>query len=190
MIVIGLGNPGERYRYTRHNVGFMVIDHLAERCGIPLKKKLFRPVRTGEGLYRGKSLLLVKPLTFMNRSGEILPWLLEKYRGKTSEILIIADHLDLPNGSLRLREKGSSGGQRGLNSIIEFLETKDFPRLFIGIGRPREGTTVVDHVLGEAQGEESAVLEAACRRAAEAVLDLLETPIHRVMNDINRRKVD
>ncbi|MBN2508728.1 MAG: aminoacyl-tRNA hydrolase [Spirochaetales bacterium] len=190
MIVIGLGNPGTEYTGTRHNIGFRVVDALSERTGIPLKKQFLRPLKIGKGFYRGKSLFLVKPLTYMNRSGDIIPWLLAYTAAEPQDLLVVADHLDLPPGCLRLRPSGSSGGQKGLQSIISVLGSGMFSRLMVGIGRPEDGSSIPDYVLGEPDAAEAALLNPVVTEAADQILRLLEEPIHRVMNDVNRRKTE
>ena len=190
MIVIGLGNPGTEYAETRHNAGYKVIDALSFYSGIRLKKKFLRPAYIGKGFYRGKSLFLVKPLTYMNRSGDVIPWILESCHANPAEIVVIADHLDLEPGRLRLRSSGSSGGQKGLESIISVLSTNEFPRMMVGIGRPADGTKIHDYVLGVPDDGSTAVLEAAYLRAAEHILRLVDEPIDRVMNDVNRRNIE
>ena len=187
LIVIGLGNPGRRYEKTRHNAGFLAVDILAERLSVSLKKRPFRPVETAEGGYNGKSIVLVKPLTFMNRSGDIIPWTFKRYLPDREKIIVIADHLDIPCGTLRLKRSGSSGGQKGLQSIINALGHSDFSRMYIGVGRPTDGVSVVDHVLGIPENGENDMFLDAIGKAADGILRLLEEPIEKVMNDVNRR---
>ncbi|MHB8422135.1 MAG: aminoacyl-tRNA hydrolase [Leptospirales bacterium] len=156
--VVGLGNPGNEYQKTRHNAGKIFLDHLSERLGIPFchQKSL---VQWGEGEWKGERLLLVFPLTYMNLSGEIVPWLKMKGVALPGELLVLSDDLDLPLGTLRFREKGRSGGQKGLESLISRIGSDQIARIRIGIGRPVSGQNVSDYVLGVLHQEERTVLE-------------------------------
>jgi PTH1 family peptidyl-tRNA hydrolase len=187
-VVFGLGNPGGRYAGTRHNVGFRVVDALADRLGVAFKKKLFHSYSLGKGTHEGRSLYLVKPLTFMNTSGRAVREALRETGGSVSEMLVVCDSLDLSPGSLRFRLKGSSGGQKGLESIIQSLGTEEFMRLSIGIGRPNYKGQVIAHVLGTPRREEEELIGEAVQKAAGAVLVLLTEGPARVMNTTNRRE--
>jgi len=177
MLVIGLGNPGRRFENTRHNAGFWTIDLLSRAASIPLHRKLFRPYSLGMGRKAIPPLYLVKPLTFMNRSGEVFP-----------RLLLIYDNLDLPPGTCRMKVKGSGGGQKGMASIIDALGTDRFVRIAIGIGRP-EGpdTDAVRYVLGHPGTDDKARIMEACARAAQGVLRIPEVGMDRVINEINAR---
>ncbi|MHB1286252.1 MAG: aminoacyl-tRNA hydrolase [Leptospirales bacterium] len=158
--IIGLGNPGIEYQKTRHNAGKIFLDYLSERLGIPLSHQ--KPlVQWGEGIWMGERVLLVFPLTYMNLSGEIVPWL--KMKGVTlpGDLMVLSDDLDLPLGTLRFRQKGQSGGQKGLGSFISRVGSDQIARIRIGIGRPFIGQNVSDYVLGVLHQEEMAVLENA-----------------------------
>ncbi len=167
-LVIGLGNPGQRYHGTRHNVGFATIDAAARELGVKLRQPLFRRVILG----RGPNVALAKPLTFMNRSGEALPFLLPWSGVEPSRLVVVCDNLDLPPGSVRLKRGSSSAGHRGVASIIQRLDGAEFWRLFIGIGRPGPGEDVVRHVLGVPGPDEQAKLERAIEHGARAVAHL------------------
>jgi PTH1 family peptidyl-tRNA hydrolase len=186
--VVGLGNPGERYSGTRHNVGYMVVDALARRLGVSFKKKIFRSYSSGKGTHEGRSLHLVKPLSFMNNSGRAVREALRETRGALSEMLVVCDSLDLSPGTIRLKLKGSSGGQKGLQSIIQSLGTEDFMRLSIGIGRPRQKEKVIAHVLGSPRRHEEELIASAVEKAAQAALLLLTEGPARVMNEVNRKE--
>jgi PTH1 family peptidyl-tRNA hydrolase len=170
---------------TRHNAGFMAVDELCAKAAISLKKPWLRSYALGEGVWEGRRVCAAKPLTFMNRSGEVVPRILSRFSLKPENLLVLCDTMDLPAGALRLKTKGSSAGQKGLKSIISVLETEDFMRLYIGVGRPAPGTDVLSHVLGMPEGEEAAAIALASGRAAQAVLRLLAEPPESVMNEIN-----
>ncbi len=182
-LVVGLGNPGSKYAGTRHNVGFMVVDRLARRNGIEITKKQCNAL-SGLGTIAGHRVCLAKPQTFMNLSGEAVSCLARFYKVAPRDLLVIYDERDLPVGRIRLREKGSAGGHRGLQSIIGMLGTSDIPRLRIGIGRP-EAIDAVEHVLGSFSAEERPLMEEALNRAAEAVEAVLAEGMDAAMNRYN-----
>lgn len=183
--LVGLGNPGREYEKTRHNVGFRVIDRLSGKCGIPLKMTKWQAL-LGEGKIDGEKFLLVKPLTYMNRSGEAVQKVLHWYKLSLEELLVVYDDLDLPVGKLRLREKGSAGGHNGMKSIIAHLGSDSFKRIRIGIGRPPEGMQVPDYVLSPFSKGESALVDQSLAKAAEAVRLWAKTPFAQVMNQYNQ----
>lgn len=168
-IVVGLGNPGSRYADTRHNVGWMVLDRLADRAGLVGRAK----ARDGAAVVRGRAdgldLVLVKPTTFMNLSGIAVRKALARERVPLPDLLVVVDDFALPLGRLRLRQEGSAGGHNGLRSIIAELETQRFARLRVGIGEPARDA--VDHVLSRFHPDERALLEQVLDAAADAVLD-------------------
>jgi len=184
-IVIGLGNPGSRYRDTRHNVGFMVLDRLAECLDAAFSQEKYggliaRTVRAGA------PLLLVKPLTFMNNSGDCVARVVRYTEADLRDVLIVADDVNLPLGKLRLRKSGSAGGHNGLKSITERLGAEEFPRLRIGVGLDKSPSgDLVQHVLGAFSAEEKPQRDEAVGRAAEAVLAYLDEGIARAMNAFN-----
>lgn len=176
MIILGLGNPGSKYEGTRHNVGFTVTDRLAAFFHTSLRKRCFRPYRQA----RIKDSLIIQPLTYMNRSGSVV-----KYLNKDKQLIVVCDQLDLPAGMIRLRSKGSSAGQRGLQSIIEAFGSTEFVRVYIGIGRPSGGQSVVDYVLSESDDPR---LEEGIAKATEALKSLLEgRSVAEVMDEYNRK---
>jgi peptidyl-tRNA hydrolase, PTH1 family len=187
-VVVGLGNPGERYADTRHNVGFKVVDALAAGLGVAFKKKLFHSYYVGKGSHGGKSLYLVKPITFMNNSGKAVREALRETGLSASDMLVVCDTLDLSPGALRLRLQGSSAGQKGLQSVIQSLGTEEFMRLSIGIGRPSHKGQVVTHVLGAPNRQDEELIAGALDRAERAVLLLLTDGPTRAMNEVNRRE--
>ncbi|MDQ0285326.1 PTH1 family peptidyl-tRNA hydrolase [Desulfofundulus luciae] len=188
-LVVGLGNPGPEYAGTRHNVGFMVVDRLARDLGITVDRVFLRAL-VGQGQVAGQSLVLAKPLTYMNRSGEAVAALLNWYRLTPAHLLVVSDDLDLPTGRLRLRKSGGHGGHKGLRSIIELAGSREFPRLRVGIGRPAgPGHEVVDWVLGRFTEEESPLIEKAVADASKAVQVALTRGLDAAMNLFNAGRV-
>ena len=182
-IIVGLGNPGPRYRDTRHNVGFGCIDLLAERWGVAVKDRR-RTTVLGQGYHDGMPVVLAKPRTFMNLSGESVAYLLARFGGRPADLVIVYDEMALPLGRIRLRARGSDAGHNGIKDIIRNVRTVDFPRLRIGIGGP--GTSgSVEHVLGRFSDEEKPAVDAAIARAADAVECLLAEGINIAMNRYN-----
>jgi len=190
-LVVGLGNPGQAYAAHRHNVGFWCVKRLARNWGIRFKSS--RWARVGEGQVDGQPVVLAKPRTFMNRSGDAVASLLQRYNLSPQQMLVICDDLELPAGRIRLRPRGSDGGHNGLRDIIYAIESEDFPRLRIGIGRPRTAAgepvthplVVAKYVLGEPEPEEQEALEAAVEQAAEAVACILREGLAAAMNRYN-----
>lgn len=185
---MGLGNPGERYAGTRHNVGFRVVDELARRLGITFRKKVFRSYSIGKGMHGSSPLLLVKPLTFMNDSGRAVREALRETGGTPADLLVVCDSLDLSPGNCRFRLDGSSGGQKGLQSVINALGTDAFKRLVVGIGRPTHKGQVIGHVLAAPKKDEAALIDEAVVEAADAVLLLMDAGPMKVMNEYNRKE--
>jgi PTH1 family peptidyl-tRNA hydrolase len=169
-LIVGLGNPGQQYTQTRHNAGFRVVDELAERLGWRWAASRERALVT-EGVTGGQKLILVKPTTYMNESGRAVGPLLRFYKLDLNDLLVICDDLDLPVGRLRVRERGSPGGQHGMESVIAHVGSPNFARLRIGIGRPANGRmSISDYVLGIPPAEDRAALAESEARAAEAAL--------------------
>lgn len=165
----------------------MAVDALCAKAAISLKKPWLRAFCLGEGVYEGRRVCAAKPLTFMNNSGSVVPRILSRFSLSPENLLVICDTMDLPPGTLRLKTRGSSAGQKGLKSIISVLGTEDFMRIYIGVGRPGPGVTVISHVLGTADEGDARAIAAAAERAALAVLKLLATPPEGVMNEVNTR---
>lgn len=183
-LIVGLGNPGKKYEATRHNMGFMVLDLLAEKLGTSFVEKKKHNAMVASALHDGEKLLLAKPLTFMNASGEAVRSLCDYYDVAVEDLVILVDDLTLDPGVLRIRPKGSSGGQNGIASIIEHLGTKEFARIKMGIGKPNFGDAI-SHVLGQFSDEEWDAVEPAIYKASEAVLYLLKEGTHKTMNEYN-----
>lgn len=183
-LIAGLGNPGERFAGTRHNAGFMVIDKILEKLRGTFSEKPYHNTVVWEGRCKGSKLLLQKPLTFMNLSGEAVELIARKNKVSSAEILVIFDDMDLPLGRIRIRDGGSSGGHNGVESIINELGSADFARVRIGIGRG-EPDTQIDHVLSEFADEEKKVFDQIVDTAAEAVKLILYRNIPEAMNKYN-----
>lgn len=186
-LIVGLGNPGEAYAGTRHNIGFMVVDRLAAALDIAVGSSMFQ-AQVGQGRIDCEKVILVKPQTYMNLSGEAVGALLRWFKLSPADLLVIYDDLDLATGKLRLRPGGGSGGHKGMQSIIDALQTDNFARLRIGIGRPPEpGEAAIDYVLGRFHGEEAKNLEDVLDLAQEAVICTVSKGINQAMNLYNRR---
>jgi peptidyl-tRNA hydrolase, PTH1 family len=184
-LFVGLGNPGKQYEKTRHNIGFEVIDSLSEKLNIPLDRAKFQGIY-GIGHVNGEKVFLLKPLTYMNLSGESLRPLMNYYDINHDELTVIFDDLDLPVGKIRLRQKGSSGGHNGIKSIIAHLGTQEFNRIRVGIDRPPSGMKVPDYVLGRFTKEEQALLEDVVLKCTNACEQWLSKPFLQVMNEFNQ----
>jgi PTH1 family peptidyl-tRNA hydrolase len=185
-LIVGLGNPGPEYAATRHNVGFRCLNHFARTHGIRFDGKQGQ-ARTGTGRIAGGSVVLARPQTYMNRSGESVDRLVRRHKLSLDNLIVIHDDLDLPPGKIRLSFGAGAGGHKGIASIIDCLDSRDFIRLRVGIGRP-DGVAeaeVVDYVLGGFSAEEEPLLEEAVGRAGEALLGLLEDGLTAAMNQFN-----
>lgn len=183
-IIIGLGNPGREYEKTKHNVGFMAVDELASSLGIEMRKNKFQALY-GEASVKGEKIVLVKPMTYMNLSGQSVRQVLDWYKPSLEEWAVAFDDMDLPVGNIRLREKGSSGGHNGIKSIIANLGAQEFLRVKIGVGRPEAGVTVVDHVLTGFPKADRPKLEEAIQKALHALKTYIESDFQTAMNRYN-----
>ncbi len=184
-LIAGLGNPGDPYENTRHNAGFRVIDELAERGNFPVQKLKFHAL-TNTAVIGGQGVLVMKPVTFMNLSGEAVGEAARFYKIPPDHVLVVSDDVDLPLGKLRIRKSGSAGGHNGLKSIIQHLGTDQFPRLKVGVGhKPHPDYDMADWVLGKLQGEDKKAMDQAAQRAAQAVECLLAHGIDKAMNQYN-----
>jgi PTH1 family peptidyl-tRNA hydrolase len=183
-IVVGLGNPGDEYINTRHNMGFKVIDSVSKSLNIEVKQRKFGG-RFGSGEFSDDKLILLKPWQFMNRSGQAVATALGFYKLSVKDLLVITDDMDLEPGRIRIRAKGSAGGHNGLADIIEKLGTNNFARCRIGIGRSSKDDAV-DHVLDKPAKEEEPLLAEAIERARKAVFCWIEYGTEKTMNEFNR----
>jgi PTH1 family peptidyl-tRNA hydrolase len=186
-LVVGLGNPGKQYERTRHNVGWMVVDRCCERRGIEPAKKSFEARYAFHGVGR-EQVAFVKPLTYMNLSGEAVRAFADFYKVAPEEILVVCDDMALPLGQLRIRAGGSSGGQKGLESTIRMLGTDRFPRLRVGIGAPPPYMDAADWVLGKLAGDEAKTIAEAVEKAADAVDCWLREGVEKAQQRFNARE--
>jgi PTH1 family peptidyl-tRNA hydrolase len=186
-VFIGLGNPGTEYTETRHNAGFWAAEKLAHKTGASFKKAFLSPYLIAKTVFKGTEVLIIKPLTYMNKSGIVHKAVAGKYGLEPSDIYTACDNLDLKPGSAKLKLKGSAGGHNGLKSIIDELGTELFPRFFIGIGHPGNKEDVIDFVLSEPPDDEKKAVMEAAEKTAEAFLGILEDGPEKVMNMFNRK---
>lgn len=184
-LLVCLGNPGEKYENTRHNVGYMVADEIGERCRAPIQKLRFKAL-TDLVTISGQKVLVMKPVTFMNLSGEAVRPAADFYKIPPDHVLVISDDTALAPGRLRIRKGGSAGGHNGLKNIIQHLGTDQFPRIRVGVGqKPHPDYDLADWVLGKFVGEDKKTIDAAIKRAADAVECLLADGPDAAMNRFN-----
>ena len=181
-LIVGLGNPGKKYEHTRHNMGFEVIDALSDISKIDVDKEVFDGL-LGRGKIFDKDVMLFKPTTYMNLSGRAVSQVVNYFKIDISDVIVICDDMALQPGTIRLRLKGSSGGQKGLQNIIELLGTDEFKRIRIGIGEPE--FDAVDYVLGKPLKEELPLIEEAINNAVEAIKEAIKSDFDRAMNKFN-----
>lgn len=190
LVIVGLGNPDDKYQGTRHNVGFDVIDLLAEKYNIAVDTKKHRAY-IGKGIVGGQKVILAKPQTYMNLSGESVRSLVEYYKvDPETELLIIFDDISLDVGQLRIRKKGSAGGHNGIKNIIANLGTSVFQRIKVGVGEKPKGYDLADYVLGRFSKEERELIKEGFECAAEAVAMITAGEIDQAMNKYNRKRKD
>jgi len=189
-LIVGLGNPGKTYAHNRHNIGFQCLNHFARLHSIRFDRRQCQ-ARVGIGKVRGEKLLLARPGTFVNLSGQSVAGLVHKYNIPLSDLLVIYDDLDLPLGKIRLRQSGSSGGHKGMNSIISALGSEDFPRIRVGIGRPQaeeqsiSEDAIVNYVLSDFSPQEEAIIKSVIIKVAEAIDCFLTQGIEAAMSKFN-----
>lgn len=183
-LIIGLGNPGREYKDTRHNIGFMLVDHLAEKLNARGMKVQSKAIVIS-ALYEERKIILAKPQTYMNLSGQSVQGLLHFYKIPFENLLVAHDDLDIPFGTIRIRPTGGPGGQRGMADTIEQLGTKDFPRLRLGIGRPPGRMQAKDYVLQNFSKEDAKFLPEILSRASEAALEFVMNGLNSAMNKFN-----
>ena len=186
-IIVGLGNPGKQYEFTRHNAGYLCLDYLAAKYGIKLNRIKFKGL-VGEGTVAGEKAVLLKPTTFMNLSGESVLSAMQFYKADLSDLLVVYDDISLPLGSLRIRERGSSGGHNGMKNIIYLLGQDDFSRIRLGISDPGE-SDLTDYVLEEFSKEDLKIFAACVEEAADAISHIVRGDIQTAMNLYNKRGI-
>ena len=184
-LIVGLGNPGRRYADSRHNLGFKCVDHMARTWGISLRERRSKAV-LGQGDLGEVPVVLAKPRTFMNLSGEGVSYLLTRFAAKPEDLVVIYDEMDLPPGTIRIRPTGSAAGHNGVQSIIDAIATQQFPRVRMGIGTPPEGIDGIKYVLEPFSAEEGVVVREAVAIASEAVACMIQEGIDVAMNRFNR----
>lgn len=186
-VIVGLGNPGNKYENTRHNIGFRTIDAISKKYGIRVDRVKYKAL-VGEGEIGGEKVMLVKPQTFMNLSGESVREIVQWYKLPVENIIVIYDDADLAVGTIRIRPNGSSGTHNGMKSIIYQLQSDKFPRIRIGIGKAPDEWDLADYVLGRFANEEAADIDEAVIRAANAVEALITSGVDAAMNLYNGEK--
>ncbi|MDE6924205.1 MAG: aminoacyl-tRNA hydrolase [Acetatifactor sp.] len=187
-IIAGLGNPGRDYENTRHNIGFDVIDRLADQENIGVLEKKHKAI-IGKGMIAGEKCILAKPQTFMNLSGESVRALLDYYKAdETADLIVISDDISLDVGQIRIRKKGSAGGHNGLKNIIAHLGHDSFMRVKMGVGEKPRGWDLADYVLGHFSPSEREIMDEAAERAADAVRMMIAEDVDVAMNEYNRKQ--
>lgn len=184
-VIVGLGNPGARYAETKHNIGFITVDYLAEKLGIKINKIKHKAI-IGEGSIGGEKVLLVKPQTFMNLSGQSVMDIVNFYKVAASNLIVIYDDIDLPVGKVRIRPNGSSGTHNGMRNIIYLVNNQEFPRVRIGVGKQPDYMDLADYVMTRFNNEERPLIEEAIKRSAAAVEEIVKSGINIAMNQYNK----
>lgn len=184
-IVVGLGNPGSRYSGTRHNVGFEVLDYMAEKHGVKLNKIKYKSLYN-EVVIAGEKVILLKPQTYMNRSGEAVLEISRFYKVPVENIVVVQDDIDIKFGSLRIRQKGSAGSHNGMKSIIGLLGDDKFPRVKIGVGKSQPGEDLAEFVLGRFKPDERPIIDELVEKAGDSIECFIDQGIDVAMNKYNR----
>lgn len=186
-LIVGLGNPDKEYENTRHNMGFNVINKIAKDCDIKISQSKFKGMYTVENI-NGEKVILLKPQTYMNSSGESVIEFKNFYKIPNENIVIIYDDIDLKPGTIRIRKKGSPGTHNGMKSVTHFLQTENFTRVRVGIGQPEYKEDLINYVIGPIPSNEKEVLQEGVEKAAEAVLEILKNGIVSAMNKFNGKE--
>lgn len=187
-VIAGLGNPGKKYENTRHNAGFIMIDALAEKYGIRISEKKHKAL-CGTGVIEGVKVLLVKPETYMNLSGESIGEIMNFYKlDPEEELLVIYDDISLAPGNIRIRKKGSAGGHNGIKSLIAHTGTQNFMRIKVGVGEKPKDWDLADYVLGHFSEEDKKELDAVTKNVLEAAVLMMQGDVDKAMNDFNAKK--
>ena len=183
-LIVGLGNPEEEYSKTRHNMGFNTINKIAQKYNIEVNKNKFQGL-CENAIIEDKKVILIKPQTYMNLSGNCVKEFVDFYKVKKEEVLVIYDDMDIEPGKIKIRKKGSSGGHNGMKSIIKMLGTEEFPRIRVGIGRPKYSGDEINYVIGAIPEEDITKLEDGIELAQKAVIEILRNGIDSAMNKMN-----
>lgn len=183
-LIVGLGNPEEEYSKTRHNMGFNVINKIADKYGIEVNKKKFDALY-GDGVIEGEKVILLKPQTYMNLSGRAIVQVVNFYKIPLENVIVIYDDIDVEPGLIRIRKKGSSGSHNGMKSVIAELNSEEFARIRVGIGKPEYAHDMINYVIGAVPEEEQIKLEEGVEKAKEATIEILKNGIDIAMNKFN-----
>lgn len=183
-LIVGLGNPEKEYGNSRHNMGFNVINKIADICDIEIEKSKFKGLY-GAGIIKDEKVILLKPQTYMNLSGDSLVQFRRFYKIENDKIIVIYDDVDLDVGDIRIRKQGSSGTHNGMRSVIRKLGTEDFIRVRIGIGMPEHKGDIINYVIGNIPKDEQEILEKSIKSGAEAIIEILENGVESAMNKFN-----
>lgn len=186
-VIVGLGNPGSEYAKTKHNVGFMFIDAMAEKLGVSAWRDKFE-AKIAETRIGSEKVLLVKPMTYMNESGQAVGPIMNFYKLLPEDLIVVHDDMDIPAGTIRIRKKGSAGGHNGIKSILAHVGDEHFARVRIGIGRPLTGWTVVNHVLAPFSNEDAPRIDEAIKYLEPAVECIINDDVDMAMNKFNPKK--
>jgi PTH1 family peptidyl-tRNA hydrolase len=185
-LVVGLGNPGKEYERTRHNIGFMVVEEIARRQGVRFRKMFWFPARQARCRMAGDEVRLIQPVTYMNRSGQAVWGAMKKWRVDASDTVVVYDDVDLELGGIRVRGQGTGGSHNGMKSVLDWLQTRAFPRVRVGIGPKPEGEDMIGFVLGTFAEDEHLKLEKVVEQAADAVESIFSIGTERTMNEFNQ----
>ena len=183
-LIVGLGNPEADYDKTRHNMGFHVINELAKEYEIELNRKNFNGIY-GNGTIEGQKVILLKPQTYMNLSGESIIEYKNFYKIALENIIVVYDDIDLEPGEIRIRRKGSAGSHNGMKSVVQYLNSEDFPRVRVGIGKPEEEKELIQHVIGSVDEQEWKLLNEGTKKAKNAIIQIIKDGIDKAMNKYN-----
>lgn len=186
-LVVGLGNPENDYSKTRHNMGFNTVNKIAKEYNIEITKKGFKGLY-GSGIIEGEKVILLKPQTYMNLSGESLREIMNFYKITSNELIVIYDDIDIEPGYIRIRKSGSSGTHNGMKSVIECIGTEDFVRVRVGIGKPSGAEDMIHYVIGAIPEEDIELLDEGTTLAKEAVIEIIKNNVDIVMNNYNKKK--
>ena len=187
-LIVGLGNPESEYAHTRHNMGFDTINELAKNNNINITKTKFKALYE-TGIIQNEKVILLKPQTYMNLSGEAIKEARDFYNVKPEEIIVIYDDIDIEKGKIKLRKKGGPGSHNGMKSVVQELNTTDFIRIRVGIGQPEFKSDMINYVIGNVPEEEQKILQQGTKKAAEAIEEILKNGIDIAMNKFNQRGI-
>ena len=188
-LIVGLGNPGSQYEYTRHNIGFLALDEIAKEFAINVNKIKFKGL-WGQGMVHGEKVYLLKPHTYMNNSGESVREILDYFKISPKDMIVLVDDIDIDFGEVRIKKQGSAGTHNGLKSIIYHIMDDQFPRIKIGVGKKHEKQDLANFVLSTFSQEEGKVMEACISRTKDIVNEIIKEDVERAMNKFNGRAVE